>query len=327
MRLPPSVAGDPLPTPSPRVLVVDDYEPNVELMEAYLEEMGCQVWVARDGLDALRQVRRRPPDLILLDVMLPGLDGFTICRTLKGDPETRLLPVVLITALDQARDRLQGIEAGADDFIVKPVQRVELTARVRSLLRLKAVYDRLDDAARVIIALARAVAAKDHHTDDHTGRVGQAASQLGAAAGLAGGVLQDLWWGGIVHDIGKIGIPDAILLKPAPLTQEEALVMQGHVLIGEEIARPLHSAASLLPIIRHHHERIDGGGYPDRLAGDEIPITARIVAICDAYDAMTSDRPYRSGFTTQAAAAELEKGAGRQWDARLVSLFLAALEA
>ncbi|MGH7904778.1 MAG: HD-GYP domain-containing protein [Candidatus Dormibacteraceae bacterium] len=306
----------------PLILVVDDHRANVELLEAYLDEIGCEVESASSGLGALAAVRARRPDLVLLDVMLPGMDGFHICAALKNEPATRLLPIILVTALDQPEDRVQGLEVGADDFIVKPVQRIELTARVRSLLRLKAVYDRLDDAERVIIALARAVEAKDFHTEGHTERVGHAARRLGIAGGLRGPILEDLYWGGVIHDIGKIGVPDAILQKPGPLAADELEVMRRHVLIGEEIARPLHSAANLLPIIRHHHERIDGGGYPDRLARDLIPISARVVSICDAFDAMVSDRPYRPGLTPHRAGAILREGAGRQWDERLTGLFL-----
>ena len=324
----PMPIGTTFPGPSrgrPLVLVVDDYQPNVELLQAYLEDIGCDVHAEMDGLAALAAARGRTPDLVLLDVMLPGMDGFQICRTLKSEPRTRLLPIVLVTALDRPEHRVRGLEAGADDFIVKPVQRIELTARVRSLLRLKALYDRLDDAERVIVALARAVEAKDLHTEDHTERVGHAARKLGVAVGLEGALLDDLYWGGIIHDIGKIGVPDAILLKPGALTPEEWEIMRSHVLIGEEIARPLRSAANLLPIIRHHHERIDGRGYPDGLVGEKIPITARVVAICDAFDAMVSDRPYRPGLKPSEAASVLRDGAGTQWDQELVSLYVSQL--
>ncbi|MGH7775642.1 MAG: response regulator [Candidatus Dormibacterales bacterium] len=304
---------------------MDDYQPNVELLAAYLEDIGCDVRSEADGPAALSSVRERPPDLLLLDVVLPGVDGFDICRRLKNEPGTRLLPIVLVTSLDRPEHRVQGLEAGADDFLVKPIQRVELTARVRSLLRLKAVYDRLDDAERVIVALARAVEAKDLHTEDHTERVGHAARRLGVVVGLEGAVLDDLYWGGIIHDIGKIGVPDAILLKPGRLTPEEWAVMRSHVVIGEDIARPLRSAANLLPIIRHHHEKIDGTGYPDGLKGEDIPIAARVVAICDAFDAMVSDRPYRPGLEPAEAAAVLRKGSHTQWDARAVRLYLGQL--
>jgi putative two-component system response regulator len=249
------------------------------------------------------------------------MDGYEVCQRIKESPEGKLLPVVMVTALGQIADRVRGLEVGADDFIVKPIERVELVARVRSLLRVKQLYDRLDDAQRTIFALARAVEAKDSSTEAHTERVGINARRLGAAVGLPEDTLDDLLWGGVIHDIGKIGVPDAILLKPGPLTPEEFEVMKRHVFTGEEIARPLRSAHDLLPIIRHHHERIDGSGYPDGLRADKIPLTARIVAICDAFDAIISDRPYRKGLAYGDALRTLTAGAGTQWDAELVRVF------
>ena len=307
----------------PVVLAVDDRALNLELVQAYLAEVDCEVITCENGHDALSELKRRRVDLVLLDVMMPGIDGFEVCRRIKGDPATRLLPVVLVTALNQVPDRVRGLEVGADDFIAKPVDRFELVARVRSLLRVKSLYDRLDDAQRVMLALARAVEAKDSHTESHTERVGQAARALGEAAGVAGEQLEDLFLGGIVHDIGKIGVPDAVLAKPGPLTDDEIQVMRQHVVLGEQIVRPLRSAAGLIPIVRNHHERWDGDGYPDRLKGDQIPLAARIVAICDAFDAMVNARPYRPAMGEEHALQALEQGAGRQWDPALVELFVA----
>jgi putative two-component system response regulator len=304
------------------VLVVDDRELNLELLSDYLAAVDCDVVTATDGITALAMIERSAPDLVLLDVMMPGLDGFEVCRTIKSNPRHRLLPVCLVTALNQTNDRLQGLEAGADDFIVKPVDRVELVARVRSLLRLKLVYDRLDDAQHVILSLARAVEAKDSSTESHTERVARAARSLGAAVGISGEMLENLYLGGVIHDIGKIGVPDALLLKPGPLDPDELTLMRTHVLIGEDIVRPLRSASGLIPIVRHHHERWDGRGYPDGLRGEDIPLPARIVAICDAYDSMVSDRPYRRALSPDRASEVLREGAGSQWDARLVALFL-----
>ena len=305
----------------PVVLVVDDHPLNLELIEGCLADVDCRVITATDGIEALELVKKDPPDLVLLDVMMPRMDGYEVCQRLKESPEGKLLPVVMVTALGQIADRVRGLEVGADDFIVKPIERVELVARVRSLLRVKQLYDRLDDAQRTIFALARAVEAKDSALESHTERVGMNARRIGEALGLGDDTLDDLLWGGVIHDIGKIGTPDSILLKPGPLTVDEFEIMKQHVFIGEEIARPLRSAHDLLPIIRNHHERIDGTGYPDGLAGDDIPLGARIVAICDAFDAMISDRPYRKGLTHANALATLTAGAGTQWDANLVSIF------
>ncbi len=318
---------DPFGGLRPLVLVVDDHPLNVELMEGFLSEIDCRVATAVDGIEALEMIGREAPDLVLLDVMMPGLNGFEVCRRIKAMPGGRLLPVVLVTALGQTSDRVSGLEAGADDFIVKPVERLELIARVRSILQVKSLYDRLDDSQRTIFALARAVEAKDSITESHTERVGHNARRLGEAVGLVDGVLDDLHWGGTIHDIGKIGVPDAILLKSGSLTEQETAIMQRHVLIGEDIARPLRSIHGLLPIIRHHHEHFDGNGYPDHLRGSEIPLPARIVSICDAFDAMIADRPYRHGRTATEAIAILREGAGRQWDPELVNLFLQSVVA
>jgi putative two-component system response regulator len=303
------------------VLVVDDHPLNLELIEGCMADIDCRVITATDGIEALELVKKDHPDLVLLDVMMPRMDGYEVCQRLKASPEGKLLPVVMVTALGQIADRVRGLEVGADDFIVKPIERVELVARVRSLLRVKQLYDRLDDAQRTIFSLARAVEAKDSSLEAHTERVGMNARRVGQALGLADDALDDLLWGGVIHDIGKIGIPDSILLKPGPLTVAEFEIMKQHVFTGEEIARPLRSAHDLLPIIRHHHERIDGSGYPDGLAGENIPLGARIVSICDAFDAMISDRPYRMGLTHENALATLTAGAGTQWDAQLVGIF------
>jgi putative two-component system response regulator len=205
------------------------------------------------------------------------------------------------------------------------VDKLEVQARVRSLLRIKAIYDELDDTETVIFALAQAVEAKDSYTEAHTDRVASRARLLGAAVGLTGKELVDLYRGGKIHDIGKIGVPDAILLKPGPLDADETAIMRRHPAIGEQIARPLRSAANLLDIIRHHHENFDGTGYPDGLVGEQIPLLARIVAISDAYDAMITDRPYRHGMSVEKAATILKERAGLQWDPELVPLFLSAI--
>ena len=306
----------------PTVLVVDDRPQNQELIAGYLEDLELDVVTAVNGDEALRAVNTRDLDLVLLDVMMPGLDGFEVCRRIKSDPAKQLLPVVMLTSLNQTADRVHALEVGADDFIAKPVDRFELVARVRSLIRLKQLYDRLDDTERVIYALARAVEAKDTNTESHTERVGRAARQLGKEVGLSGSALEDLYLGGVIHDIGKIGVPDSVLLKAGRLDPAETVLMRRHVEIGAEIVRPLRSAVNLLPIVRHHHEHFDGSGYPDGLVGPEIPLSARIVAICDAYDAMTTDRPYRTGLARDVALDMLYDGAGRQWDHELVRLFV-----
>src|SRR5438876_4748440 len=307
---------------APLVLVVDDGEINRALVEAFLSDLDCRLQSAEDGPSALAAIDKETPDLVLLDVQMPGMDGYEVCRRIKAGPRGRLLPVVMLTALDNANDRVLALEAGADDFMSKPVDRVELVARVRSALRLKAVYDTLDSAEHVIFSLAAAVEAKDPYTEAHTQRVAESARRIGSCLGLPSSDLEALYRGGLIHDIGKIGVPDAILLKPGPLDAEEMTRMQLHPIIGANIVAPLRSSAGLLPIIRNHHEHFDGTGYPDRLAGASIPRLARIVSVCDAFDALVNDRPYRARKTIDEAVAALSVGAKCQWDPEVVDLFV-----
>jgi putative two-component system response regulator len=306
----------------PIVLVVDDGEANRELIEACLAGVECEVRTAEDGYAALRSIQSSPPDLVLLDVQMPGMDGYEVCRRIKASPKFRLLPVVMLTSLDRTSDRVQALEVGADDYMTKPVDRVELVARVSSALRLKRVYDSLDSAEQVIFALAAAVEAKDPYTEAHTQRVAESARRTGMRLGLAAADLETLYRGGLIHDIGKIGVPDSILLKPGPLNGDEQMRMQMHPAIGENIVAPLHSGAELLPIIRHHHENFDGSGYPDGLAGSGIPRLARIVSVCDAFDALVNDRPYRLRLSVEDALSILTGGAGFQWDPEIIQAFV-----
>jgi len=314
------------PERTPVVLVVDDGAANRELIEACLADVDCHVRTAADGPSALQAIQASPPDLVLLDVQMPGIDGYEVCRRIKSSARSRLLPVVMITSLDRTADRVRALESGADDYMTKPVDRIELVARVRSALRLKSVYDSLDSAEQVIFALAAAVEAKDPFTEAHTQRVAETARKIGCRMGLGASDLDALYRGGLIHDIGKIGVPDAILLKPGPLDAHQLATMRQHPVIGETIVAPLRSSAGLLPIIRNHHERYDGTGYPDRLAGSNIPRLARIVAVCDAFDALVNDRPYRSRKAPEEALAILRAGASRQWDPEVVALFNAEIQ-
>jgi putative two-component system response regulator len=306
----------------PLVLVVDDGDANRALIEAYLSDLDCRLRLVEDGPSALAAIDDETPDLVLLDVQMPGMDGYEVCRRVKARPRGRLLPIVMITALDHPKDRVRALEAGADDFMSKPVDRVELVARVRSALRLKALYDTLDSAEQVIFSLAAAVEAKDAYTERHTHRVAESARHVGEKMGLPERALDALYRGGIIHDIGKIGVPDAILLKQGPLNAEELRRMRMHPVIGESIVKPLRTGANLLPIIRNHHENFDGSGYPDGLAGRAIPHLARIVAVCDAYDALVTDRPYRKAKSVEEAIEILQTGAGHQWDPEAVDVLI-----
>jgi putative two-component system response regulator len=310
----------------PKVLVVDDKQSNRELLEGRLDDLGYDVVQAKDGIEALDAVAADEPDLILLDVDMPRLDGIAVCERLKAHPIYRLIPVVILTASSDRDTKLRGLAAGADDYLSKPFDAQELLVRTKVLLRQRALNERLDATEGVLFALARAVEARDRHTIHHAERVGRYAEAIGAAHGLGAEDCDLLYHGGVLHDLGKIAIPDAILLKPGPLSSEEFAVMRTHSSEGERICLSLRSVAYYLPIIRHHHERMDGAGYPDHLAGKDIPLGARIAAISDAWDAMVSDRPYRAGLGEDEAARRLRQGAGSQWDAGLVHLFLDLVE-
>jgi putative two-component system response regulator len=253
---------------------------------------------------AFLETAPRLPDLILLDVMMPGMNGFALCRRLKQQRLTRLIPVVLLTSLD-AQHRIDGIRAGADDFLTKPIQFEELIARAASLVRLKRYTDDLESAESVILSLALTVEARDPYTVGHCERLAAYAAALGSRLGLGDDDIATLERGGYLHDVGKIGVPDAVLLKTERLTPAEHALMQAHTTIGERLCGELRSLRPVRAIIRHHHERIDGSGYPDGLRGANIPVTAQIVGVVDAYDAMTTDRPYRGALTDAAACDEL----------------------
>jgi putative two-component system response regulator len=295
------------------VLVVDDDPANRELLENILSQTGFNVALAEDGIAALVEFERTSPDLVLLDVQMPKLDGFEVCRKLKSNSRTRLTPVVLVTALSAVQDRVHGLEAGADDFLIKPVDRSELLARVRSLLSLKAFTDELEQAETVLFSLAQSIEGKDPYTEGHCQRLSDYSSYLGERMGLPLEQITALRRAGVVHDIGKIAVPDAILLKPAKLTPEEFKVMQQHPLVGERICSPLKSFRLVLPIIRHHHEKLDGTGYPDGLKGDQIPLTARILQVVDVFDALTTVRPYKRALSISEALEVMDEEVKKGW--------------
>jgi putative two-component system response regulator len=278
-----------------------------------LEQEGLRVVTAEDGPLALDMVESEEPDLVLLDVVMPTLSGLEVCRRLKASPGTRLLPIILVTGLDARPDRLAGIEAGADDFLSKPFDRAELIARVRSLLRIKRYTDELERAESVLMALALTIEERDPYTRGHCDRLAVLSSALGRRLELAPPQLIALERGGYLHDIGKITVPDAILQKAGRLTPEERESMRKHPEAGERICRGLRSLLPVLPIIRHHHERLDGSGYPDGLAGDDIPLSARILQIVDVYDALTTRRPYKSAMSQAVAVATMEEEVRKGW--------------
>ena len=307
-----------------KVLVADDLPANVKLLSEMLTREGYQVVTASDGEQALRMVDETHPDLVLMDVIMPKLNGYEVCERMKQNPATRLTPVVLITALNASADRIQGINAGADDFLTKPVNAHELKARVRSLVRLKRYTDDLESAESVILSLALVIEARDAYTDGHCQRLAAYATSLGSSLGLSDEDLAALYRGGYLHDVGKIGIPDAVLLKTGRLTPGEYERMKEHPVIGDRLCGELRSLRRVRPIVRHHHERLDGSGYPDGLKGDAIPLLAQVMGIVDVYDALTTARPYKTAVSSDRANDELMDEVKRGWRrADLVEAFVA----
>lgn len=304
------------------ILVVDDLDANVHLLEHLLGFEGYTVLTAGNGDAALRVVATGAPDIVLMDVRMPGLDGFATCEILKRQPETRLIPVVLMTGSAGREERVRAIDVGADDFLTKPVDQAELKARIRSLLRLKRYTDELDSAESVILTMARTIEARDPSTEGHCDRLSRYAVALGRRLCLPEDDLAALHRGGILHDIGKIAVPDAILMKPGPLTVAEFETMKRHTVIGERLCGGLRVLARVRPIVRHHHERLDGSGYPDSLVGAAIPRLAQVMGVVDVFDALTTWRPYKEAQSVMVALDHLRWEAAVGWrDPRLVDTF------
>ena len=304
-----------------RVLIAEDNATMRETLTSLVQDLGYDAVAVADGKAALAAVAHAAPDLILSDVAMPNMTGLEVCRRLKADPATRLIPVILITGLAE-QYKIEGIEAGADDFLGKPFSPAELRARIRALLRLKAFTDELEHAEAVLYTLARSIEAKDPYTEGHCERLATCAVAVGRVLKLSEDELIALRRGGYLHDLGKVSVPEGILLKPGPLTPPQIDVMKQHPVVGEAICRPLRSLQMVLPIIRHHHERRDGSGYPDGLHGETIPVTARILQVVDVFDALTSDRPYRHAATLTTALDVLESEVrSGWWDPEIIRAF------
>lgn len=295
------------------LLIADDVDANVRLIERHLRGEGYRTLRARDGREAIAIAASERPELVLMDVMMPGLDGFEACRRIKQQDATRLTPVVLVTSLTGVDDRVRGIDAGADDFLSKPVNAHELRARVKSLIRLKRFTDDLESAESVILSLALTVEARDPDTEGHCARLARYAVELGRTLGFPSEELSALERGGYLHDVGKIGVPDAVLLKTGPLTAQEYALMKQHTVIGDRLCGTMRSLARVREIVRHHHERLDGTGYPDGLSGDRIPALAQVISVVDVFDALVTSRPYKEPMTAPAAYAELRREVARGW--------------
>jgi putative two-component system response regulator len=299
--------------PGTRVLVVDDEPAVAEVHRRLLVKEGYTVEVAPDGLVALQAVVQHRPHLVLLDVNMPGMSGIEVCRRIKQDLTTRLTPVVMVTGMAEREQRIEGLEAGADDFLSKPADPHELLARVRSLVRMKRYTDDLDSAASILMAMAVLIEARDGNTEGHCHRMANYATALGRALNLGEEDLQALHRGGFLHDIGMLSIPDSVLRKSGKLNDEEFALVKSHTVVGESLCGNLRSLDTIRPIIRYHHERYDGSGYPDGLVGDAIPLVAQIIGVVDLYDAVTTERPYQGAHSTEQAIDILRGQVVRGW--------------
>ena len=298
---------------APKILVVDDHAASRMAAVAVLAMEGYEVIEADSGFTAVELVAQKAPDLILLDVMMPEMDGFQVCQLLKQNEHTRLIPIIFITGLNDRRSRIRGIEVGADNFLSKPFDRLELTARVKSLVTQKRLNEELDHAEQVLFSIARAIESRDPKTGDHCERLVKFGKAFGEYLNFTRNQIRDLMWGGYLHDIGKVAIPDAVLLKTGKFTAQEWDIMKQHVLIGEKICQPLRNIRGVIPIIRHHHERWDGSGYPDGLVGEDIPYLAQVFQMMDIFDALISERPYKRALTLEEALTVMAEETALGW--------------
>jgi putative two-component system response regulator len=314
------------PGTGPLILVVEDDPTQRDILARILEHESYVAIGVADGETGLRAINEHQPDLVLLDLNLPRLDGFEVCRRLRAEPATATLPVIVLTGHSSTEDMVAALDAGADDFLTKPFQQAELLARMRSAFRLRGAIRSLERATQIVAALANAVEAKDLSLVHHCRWLARHAARVAVSVGLRGEELEAVAYGALLHDVGKIGVPEHLLRKEGPLSEPEWKLMRRHPVIGERICQPLNASRGFAPIIRHHHERFDGRGYPDGLSADAIPLGARIVAVADAYEAIVHGRPYQPARAHGIAADELTSLRGRQFDPDLVPIFLDELE-
>ncbi len=325
---------------SSTILIVDDEPAGRHTLESILEGQGYRLEMAGNGLEALEKASQLFPDVILLDVMMPGMDGFEVCRRIRKDPALAEIPIIMLTALDDRQSLLDGLESGADDYITKPYDRFELRARLLGITRLNRYRKLLDDRVHIeeahskllsaydatIEGWSRAMDLRDKETEGHTQRVTTLTEKLARLAGMGDDDLVNMRRGSLLHDIGKMGVPDSILHKPDKLTDEEWVVMRQHPQHAYDMIQPIEYLRPALDIPYCHHEKWDGSGYPRGLKGDKIPLSARIFAIIDVWDAVTSDRPYRLAWDKQKALEYVHEQNGKHFDPRVVELFHKMME-
>ncbi|MBE0680675.1 MAG: response regulator [Anaerolineales bacterium] len=321
---------------SSTILIVDDEPAGLHTLESILDGQGYQIVMAQSGPEALEKTRQLLPDVILLDVMMPGMDGFEVCRTIRNDPLLAEIPILMLTALDDRKSLLNGLESGADDYITKPYDRYELRARLLGITRLNRYRKLLNERANLeqahekllsaydatIEGWSHAMDLRDKETEGHTLRVTKLSEQLGTIMGVETEDLVYMRRGALLHDIGKLGVPDSILLKPAKLTDEEWTIMRQHPQYAYDMIQPIEYLRPALDIPLCHHEKWDGSGYPRGLKGEEIPLVARIFAVVDVWDALISDRPYRPAWDKEKALTYIKEQSGKHFDPYVVENFL-----
>lgn len=304
------------------ILLVDPVDVNRSLLKGILKAGAYRLLEARTPAEAFLVLENEQIDLIIAEVMMPEIGGLEFCRRVKSSRRTQLVPILLVTNLNGVENEVAGLESGADEFLTKPLHPLIVRTRVRAMLRNKMAVDSLEEAETILFALAQTIEQRDKETSQHCQRLAALSVALGTAIGLPEDDLIALHRGGYLHDIGKIAVPDEILFKRGQLTEEEWVVMRGHTIAGEAICRTMKSLSLVLPIIRNHHERWDGTGYPDALAGEAIPLLARVLQLADIYDALTSHRSYKEAFTPDKALDVLREEARLGWrDPELVSVF------
>lgn len=322
------------------VLIVDDEYIGRETLQSVLEGEGYQLEMAESGFQAIEKAKQLLPDVILLDVMMPGMTGFEVCQRIRSDPQIAEIPIIILTALDDRESLLNALKAGADDFISKPFDRYELRARLLGITRLNRYQKLLQERAKLreanaqllnayettIEGLSHALDLRDRETEGHSRRVTEVTVRLAQALNISEGEITHIRRGALLHDIGKIGIPDSILHKPDTLTEEEWVTMHKHPQFAHDMLSPIEYLLPALAIPYNHHEKWDGTGYPRRLKGEEIPLSARLFAIADVWDALTSNRPYRAAWTTEQALAYIRQQSRKHFDPQVVDLFFQVIE-